>query len=148
MWYFCSRNSIAGFAHVNISSNQEDGICVDKKSILDFSSDDNYGTPTIISDNSESGIRAANNVFIDFDDDVDLRINGNSQSINLGHDTEMDVEEAELTIDSPINCWSNYAVDPSDSNITQSSDFPVIKFDYSDNLPEISSNCRIILPNN
>ena len=79
---------------------------------------------------------------------MDLTITGNSETIKLGDDTEMDVEEAELTIDYPINCWSNYSVDPTDPNNNQLSDFPIIKFDYSDNLPEINSNCRIILPNN
>ena len=60
----------------------------------------------------------------------------------------MSVGDAILNVDQEINCWSHSSKDPTDNSITQESEKPIIEFNYTTGLPQISSNCRIITPNN
>ena len=60
----------------------------------------------------------------------------------------MSVWDGDLTIDEEINCWSFNSIAPNDNTITKQSDRPIIEFNFNTGLPQINSNCRIIIPNN
>ena len=143
-----SRNSYLDIHKSTIQLNQGRGIHVSSNSILDFGADTGETTPIIISNNTQSGVKVYNDVYVEFDSDVILQISGNNGSINLGDSTKMEVGDASLSVDEEINCWSDYAHDPNDLNITQTSDLPVIEFNYNTGLPLMNSNCRIMTPNN
>ena len=142
-----SRNSYLDIYSTEISQNLNHGISARNLTILDFGDDGSGGSPIIISNNSYSGIMADMNVNIEFDDDTVVQVVQNNGSLDLGKNTYMSVWDGDLTVDQEINCWSSFSKDPNDSSITQESEKPIIEFNYTTGLPQISSNCRIITPN-
>ena len=136
-----SRNSYLDLMASSISSNQNSGIRVSKQSIIDFGGNDN-DDPIIISNNTNVGLDVYGGVYIEFDD-VNVEFQGNNGSINLGNGTHMNVGNSNLTVDQEINCWSLFSKDPNDETITQESEKPIIEFNYTTDLPQVTSNCRI-----
>ena len=143
-----SRNSYLDIRLSIVQSNLENGIVVRKNSILDFGGDSSNTTPILVSNNNFSGIDTNGTVIIEFDEEAIVQINNNNGSLTLGEKTFMSVGDAILNVDQEINCWSHSSKDPTDNSITQESEKPIIEFNYTTGLPQISSNCRIITPNN
>lgn len=142
-----SRNSYLDIYSTEISQNLNHGISVRNMTILDFGDDGSGGSPIIISNNSNSGIDASMNVNIEFDDDTVVQVDGNVGSFTLGNNTYMSVWDGDLTVDQEIHCFSSISKDPNDNTVTQESEKPIIEFNYTTGLPQMNSDCRIIIPN-
>jgi len=142
-----SRNSYLDIYSTEISQNLNHGISVRNMTILDFGDDGSGGSPIIISNNSNSGIDASMNVNIEFDDDTVVQVDGNVGTFTLGNNTYMSVWDGDLTVDQEIHCFSSISKDPNDNTVTQESEKPIIEFNYTTGLPQMNSDCRIIIPN-
>jgi hypothetical protein len=141
-----SRNSYLDLANTEVSNNQNRGVNLSSFSMLDFGTN-NSGVNTLINSNTSGGIDVGNNAIVEFDENVNLTLSSNGQSIILGTGVKMSVGSATISTDQEILCWSDYAVEPNNEANIQSSDLPIIHFSYNTNLPPISSNCRIQTPN-